>query len=315
MAFGGGNQVRGGLLGSNMRDPRTQGILNASAALLQAGRPQVGTPTSLGGNIGAALQAYNQSYTSALDAEDARKRQAENDAINNRYKTAQAQQMETAAQRAKLPITESIAGGAFLKVTDPDTGEVTFKKQEDIAEYLLDSKKAAQKPAGLSDSLAKQQTEDLDAIRTVQDINEQVENFLDDIDEGDLVFGMLSGIADSKFGQIIGAGGGKLTQKRNEFRRFMNRLRNELLRIAKGVQTDGDAQRALDELLLPEESLTTQGVKGALEFLYSTNVKTIQRLQAKVQDLRAAKNMKPYEFGDQNSMMGVTVGGNANGNS
>lgn len=308
MAFGGQTGGRG-LLGTSMQDPRTQGLLNASAALLQGGRPQVGTPTSLGGNIGSALAAYNKSYMDAVNAEEQRKRQAANDEITNRYKTAQAAQMEEAARRAKLPITESIANGAFLKITDPETGEVTFKKQEDVADFLLESKKANQKPNVLPDSLAKQQTEDLDAIRTVQDINEQVEGFLDDIDEGELVFGFTSGLADSALGRLVGAGGGKFTQKRNEFRRFMNRLRNELLRIAKGVQTDGDAQRALDELLLPDENLSTQSVKNALEFMYNNNVKTISRLQKKVDDLRAAKGMKKYDFGDQNTMMGVRIGG------
>ena len=127
--------------------------------------------------------------------------------------------------------------------------------------------------------------------------------------EGDLVFGFTSGLADSALGRFVGAGGGKFTQKRNEFRRFMNRLRNELLRIAKGVQTDGDAQRALDELLLPDENLSTQSVKNALEFMYNNNVKTISRLQKKVDDLRAAKGMKKYDFGDQNTIMGVKIGG------
>ena len=116
-------------------------------------------------------------------------------------------------------------------------------------------------------------------------------------------------MADSALGRFVGAGGGKFTQKRNEFRRFTARLRNELLRIAKGVQTDGDARRALDEILLPDESLSTQSVKNALEFLYNNNVKTISRLQKKVDDLRAAKGMKKYDFGDQNTIMGVKIGG------
>lgn len=313
MSFGGGNKVTNGLLGTGMRDPRTQGILQASAALMQAGAPQVGKPTSLGGNLGAAMAAYNQAYNTAEQSNYDRQRLEANDAINNRYKEAQALQMEKTAARADLPITEVIGGGAFLKITDPETGEVSFKKNEEVADYLLDSKKANQKPGTLSDSLAKQQTEDLDSIRTVQNINEQVEDFLDDIDEGELVFGMTSNFVDSKFGQAIGVGGGKYTQKRNEFRRFMNRLRNELLRIAKGVQTDGDAQRALDELLLPDESLTTEGVRGALEYLYSTNTATIARLQSKVDDLRSAKGMKPYDFGSNDSLMGVTFGGTNNG--
>ena len=293
-----------------MRDPATQGILNASAALLQAGAPQVGRPTRLGGNLGMALQAYNQAYGKADAAELERKRQAELDKINNRYKSAQAAQMEMTAQRAKNEIYEPLAGGAFVRITDPTTGESEIKRQDEVADEILKQKEAGKKDntVVMSDKLAEQQAEDLDSIRTVQDINESVDEFLDMIDEGELVFGYGANLADSTVGRFVNDGGSKFTRNRDAFKRFMTRLRNELLRIAKGVQTDGDAERALAELIQPEETLSTPAVEAALLDLRQTNLKTIARLKQKVQDLRSAKQMKPYDFGS-NTVMGVGVGG------
>ena len=121
----------GGLLSDDMSSGTAQANMAAAAALLKAGAPQVGKPTSLGSGIGDAINAYMGT-----------KRQAEQDAIakkdsdlNRQYKTAI---MEDMARKADMPTTQFLANGAFSAVTDPKTGDVTITKNEDIHAYLQD---------------------------------------------------------------------------------------------------------------------------------------------------------------------------------
>ena len=121
----------GGLLSDDMSSGTAQANMAAAAALLKAGAPQVGKPTSLGSGIGDAINAYMGT-----------KRQAEQDAIakkdsdlNRQYKTAI---MDDMARKANMPKTQFLADGAFSAVTDPTTGDVTITRNEDIHAYLKD---------------------------------------------------------------------------------------------------------------------------------------------------------------------------------
>jgi hypothetical protein len=121
----------GGLLSDDMSSGTAKANMAAAAALLKAGAPQVGKPTSLGSGIGDAINAYMGT-----------KRQAEQDAIaqkdsdlNRQYKTAI---MDDMARKSNMPKTQFLADGAFSAVTDPTTGDVTITKNEDIHSYLKD---------------------------------------------------------------------------------------------------------------------------------------------------------------------------------
>ena len=138
-----------GLLGSGFDDPRTQGIMAASAALLEGGGPVVGAPApSLGQSIGRAFNAYN---TGRMGAEDRISAQTDRD-FNKRYKELQMKQMEKSLNRPKVT---SIAGGAYRMIENPD-GTMEVVPNEGVQEALLAQRKAmAEVDANIATSKAR----------------------------------------------------------------------------------------------------------------------------------------------------------------
>ncbi len=130
------NGFLGGLLGDGFDDPKSQGILAASAALLEAGAPVVGgVAPSLGQALGQGLRAGMGAYGTAkkgiTDAED--------NAINREYKQAMTDQMKA---KMNQPSRTSIAGGAATLIEYPD-GTSEIVKNDGIQDLILDQKRAA----------------------------------------------------------------------------------------------------------------------------------------------------------------------------
>jgi|GEM_PF-3251975 len=125
-----------GLLGDGFDDPRSQGILAASAALLEAGAPVVGgvAPSlgqALGKGLRAGMGAYGKAKKGITDAEDA--------AINREYKQTMTEEMRAGMNKPKRT---SIAGGAATLIEYAD-GTSEIVKNDGIQELILDQKRAA----------------------------------------------------------------------------------------------------------------------------------------------------------------------------
>lgn len=126
----------GGLLGDGFDDPKSQGILAASAALLEAGAPVVGgVAPSLGQALGQGLRAGMGAFGAAkkgiTDAED--------NEINRQYKQTMTDQMKA---KMNQPSRTSIAGGAATLIEYPD-GTSEIVKNDGIQDLILDQKRAA----------------------------------------------------------------------------------------------------------------------------------------------------------------------------
>lgn len=93
----------------------------------------------------------------------------------------------------------------------------------------------------------KMQQEELDAIGTAGTINADLGAIQKQIEEGKLQLGPVNNIT----GKIKNTLGVSDESSRNlaTFQATLERLRNDSLRLNKGVQTDGDAQRAWNELM------------------------------------------------------------------
>lgn len=93
----------------------------------------------------------------------------------------------------------------------------------------------------------KLQEENIDAIATARGIKTDLSSFLNQLDSGALNLGVLSNAMSSAKNFT----GNSDEQSRNyqSFNATLEKLRNDSLRLNKGVQTDGDAQRAWNELL------------------------------------------------------------------
>lgn len=294
---------QGGLLGNLLADDlssaKGRGIMSAAASLLESGGAVKGMPApTLGQALGRAYNAGMGSFDAQKAAEDAKASQA----ITDRYKQAQAAQMEASASR---PILQDLGNGAFTRVVDPVTGESKIIENTDVKNYLEEQAiKRQTKNVNLSDKQIEAQTEELDNIASNNDLISQTDNFLDMIADGELEFGLIDSVGDS-LTLATGIGDTQEAMNSQSFDRYINRLRNELLRMARGVQTDADAERVIKELVTGVESRNTDAVQNALTELRDVQAKTVKRLKAKVQNRRKAKNLGEYDFGNETSADGV----------
>ena len=294
---------QGGLLGNLLADDlgsaKGRGIMSAATSLLESGGAVKGMPApTLGQALGRAYNAGMGSFDAQKAAEDAKASQA----ITDRYKQAQAAQMEASASR---PILQDLGNGAFTRVVDPVTGESKIIENTDVKNYLEEQAiKRQTKNVNLSDKQIEAQTEELDNIASNNDLISQTDNFLDMIADGELEFGLIDSVGDS-LTLATGIGDTQEAMNSQSFDRYINRLRNELLRMARGVQTDADAERVIKELVTGVESRNTEAVQNALTELRDVQAKTVKRLKAKVQNRRKAKNLSEYDFGNETSADGV----------
>lgn len=114
--------------------------------------------------------------------------------------------------------------------------------QRKIAQAKLDGK-----PAKLPPTALKMQQEELDAIAISSNISADLDAIKKQVDEGSLSIGPISNLlAQGK--NWVGASD-ESSRKFATFRATLERMRNDSLRLNKGVQTEGDAQRAWNELM------------------------------------------------------------------
>lgn len=113
-------------------------------------------------------------------------------------------------------------------------------------------KKAAEEQAKtlnspMDASIIKEQNEIVDKINTSQGLEASMNKFVGQIDGGQLDLGIMANLENMARNNV----GMSTEQSRNlqSFKATLERLRNESLRLNTGVQTDGDAQRAWNELI------------------------------------------------------------------
>lgn len=113
----------GGLLGQSFSDPRTQGVLGFSSALLKGGAPSF-TPTSFGGILGEAINqgvgAFNQ----------AEKRGRNNLQVvgGSLIDVSDPNDPKVVFEGRKKPKTQILGGGRYIATQDPKTGDFDIKK-------------------------------------------------------------------------------------------------------------------------------------------------------------------------------------------
>lgn len=289
------NGFLGGLLGDGFDDPKSQGILAASAALLEAGAPVVGgVAPSLGQALGKGLRAGMGAYGAAkkgiADAEDAE--------INRRYKIAQADLMD---RKMKTPTREQIQDGAFTVVTDPQTGEQKIIPNEAIIKYQKEMKaltKTEKKPVRMSTAAFKAEDEDFTALDLSDGINDDVGTYIDLLESGEMTLYFADGVED-----FVSSGLGisnEDTANRAKFDAFLNKLRNDTLRLNKGTQTEGDAERALKEISTNRND--EKIVIAQLQELQRVNARAIKNRRRAINRRRKNEGVDPFDFSTYNDV-------------
>lgn len=153
--------------------------------------------------------------------------------------------------------------------------------------------KTREKP--LPSSALKMQQESLDAIGTASAINADLNAIKQQIDGGKLSFGPVSNLAS----KARNAAGLSNEESRNfaSFNATLEKLRNDSLRLNKGVQTDGDAQRAWNELF--QNINDTKLVRQRLEEIERINQRAVQLRQLEIDQIRANYGLDPLETTQQ----------------
>lgn len=137
----------------------------------------------------------------------------------------------------------------------------------------------------------KMQQEALDAIGVSSSINADLSKLEEQIKSGKLSFGPVSNLKNTG----LNMAGMSTENSRNfaTFRSNLERLRNESLRLNAGVQTDGDAQRAWNELFSSIND--TDLVKQRLKEIQAINRRGVDLQKLKVDSIRSNYGKAPIE--------------------
>lgn len=139
----------------------------------------------------------------------------------------------------------------------------------------------------------KMQQEGLEKLSIASNNNEKLGKVIDQLNTGKLKLGLASNLE----GRVRNYAGASNESSRNlsSFRSTLEKLRNDSLRLNTGVQTDGDAQRAWNELF---ENINDQDlVKQRLGEIQEINKRGAELQKLQVENIRGNYNAPPVDFG------------------
>ncbi|WP_421552232.1 hypothetical protein [Pseudomonas yamanorum] len=145
----------------------------------------------------------------------------------------------------------------------------------------------------LAAPIQKAEDGDLDAIANAQTMNQSLGRISKQISDGKLNLGPIA----NRVSEVRNSTGTSTEESRNygSLNATLERLRNDSLRLNAGVQTDGDAQRAWNELVtnLNDPKLVQQ----RLDEISSLNEKAIQLKTNMIQQRRQNARAEPLDIG------------------
>ncbi len=210
---------------------------------------------------------------------------------------------EQQAEYLKVKRTQQILDlGGMYQSLDPRTGQPLNVYEKTLAPGELPETKAAQEQAvsnvrlgaepeiaaakeeavnkvkPMSESMVKMQDDILDKINTSTAIIAQTDKFTKQINEGSLDLNLMANLSNKAKNNV----GMSTEESRNlaSFEATLEKMRNDSLRLNNGVQTDGDAQRAWNELIanLNDEKVVKQRLAEIAEINKKGSVLQEERL-------------------------------------
>lgn len=153
----------------------------------------------------------------------------------------------------------------------------------------------------------KMQQEGLDAIGTASSINADLGAIEKQIQDKKLKFGPISNLTNS----AMNASGFSSEESRNfaSFKSNLEKLRNDSLRLNKGVQTDGDAQRAWNELF--QNINDTEVVKQRLAEIKRINDRAVDLRKLDIDNVRINYGHEPLDTSAYSKQPPALNGGKA----
>lgn len=192
------------------------------------------------------------------------------------------------------PITQSAdnaASNARMAADAAAGRSVTMRGQDLVNQRSIDAQANKANPKPLPAAALKMQQESLDAIGTASGINADLSAIETQIKDKKLTFGPVSNVISTARNAV----GASTEESRNlaSFRTNLEKLRNDSLRLNKGVQTDGDAQRAWNELF--QNINDTELVKQRLSEIKRLNDRAVQLRKMDIDGVRANYNQEPLD--------------------
>jgi flagellar biosynthesis chaperone FliJ len=177
------------------------------------------------------------------------------------------------------------------------------QEANDLTRQKLNFKQGQQTGDGYSNkplpaAALKIQDEALSAYGAAGNIQASLDSKLKQIEDGKLKFGPLSNVTNKG----LNAAGLSNEESRNyaSFMSDLERLRNESLRLNTGVQTDGDAQRAWNELF--QNINDTDLVKQRIQEIKSINARGSELQRLRIDGVRSNYNVAPYDLSQYDNM-------------
>jgi hypothetical protein len=175
----------------------------------------------------------------------------------------------------------------------------TPKGREEARKLLVDAKAAdikfeTAKNKPMPGSVLGMQNDLVDTLSGAGSTIDLTNKYINQIDSGELNIGPLSNIVSRGRNTL----GWSTPQSANfsSFRADLEKMRNNSLRLNAGVQTDGDAQRAWNELFQNiNDPLVVRQRLGEIQEL---NKKAIRIKQAQLDDIRSQYNKEPMNYSE-----------------
>lgn len=181
-------------------------------------------------------------------------------------------------------------------IADPNASE-SDRAQARQAYSALQST-TANKPAQMSASIQRLEDDDISAIGSARTMNSELARIDNQIANGELDLGLITN-ASSMAANALGIGG-QNARNYASLNSTLEKLRNESLRLNTGVQTEGDAQRAWNELVTNLKS--PELVRQRLAEIRALNDRAMGIRQGIINNRRAAQGADPL---DVNAVLGT----------
>jgi hypothetical protein len=183
-------------------------------------------------------------------------------------------------------------------------GQAITVRGQDVGESRAEAKRIADESKPLPSQALKMQQTALDAIGVASNTQSDIDAVLKQIDGKKLKFGLVSNALNKARDNTIGSS--EESRNLSSFKSSIEKMRNDSLRLNSGVQTDGDAQRAWNELF--ENINDTELVKQRLGEIKKINARAVGLHKLNVENVRANYG-KPELDTSRYENQGAAIGG------
>lgn len=195
-----------------------------------------------------------------------------------------------------------LIGDGKFTVTYDEQGMPVVTPNEGVIEAELDiarrAKELEKETRTLPPTLIKSEDEDFDALQALEKVETDIDFFIDALEKNEMEVGYGEDVQAALgnlgvFQQFMDEESKLKLANYNAYERWKQRYVNEALRLNKGPQTEGDAQRAMKEL---DAAKTKDDVIRLLKDLRKTNTTSIGYTKEDINRRRETADVKPFDF-------------------